>query len=768
MNTRTLILGILLLCISQELTWQTAWANGNEVGNGGTARVCEDKQNASKSIEVYDYWEGQIITHNHLDLGPGNFEQKIQFVLDRLSKLDPYRARRLKRKAEKITSHLDDYLTDVPLYKTEDANAIYNPAYEDEKIKCYEVQFAIRLKKLRGDLKRFQILRDAWNMGVGEALEIARAGMILHEINGEDSILRERDEFRDNTRYFTFVISSDAFGQYTAETYLKLLQDSNRTSRASTLLIEGKHFLSQFLKLNGNQVVSGIQVTDPFAQMINLDFDMSSQLTDSPLMESQQLNLGEISLELPAGTRVGCVGYIDNPIQLNKPIVLNQNNVSLTDPNASMVFHAANRTLDHVYQVILYPDSKFYISGLDKDHSLPTIQLQGQDVHPFLFHPNGACARISLIAHRDRGKAYRFKTINGDVLEFNDFKNDKVLTFNEDEILEYYETNPYTEGIPSGQLKTPSDALWKDPEFTDTAFRLEVGETQIQGNENDHHRTASTGTVSLDLYPIERRDGRFLLGRYYHEGSGKLGRYSREGRAQLSGDRAILLSLAQLPWKTKDDQLHFGYEGGLIRWEDDELRGFQLLDVGSAGVAMRMYPFNNQGIRIDLDASTAIRSTAYISDHDPSRISSEWISHAQKVRGHEFTQYDIKDLITGGRDMESYLVKLNVCYRSPGRTWECNAGGFYRMERLEHRENDDLSPYNSLVNRQPNRWNGYLDMKYYFESNDEKGANNYFFVRAEVDESNLGSELQTFFDPTKSLDQIEKRSSVSTGIGWEW
>ena len=89
MKTLTLILGIVLMGTSLQM----AEAKGNEVGNGGTARACENKSDGTKSLELLDYWEGKIINpRDHLDLGPGTFEQKIQNVLSRLETYDPYRA----------------------------------------------------------------------------------------------------------------------------------------------------------------------------------------------------------------------------------------------------------------------------------------------------------------------------------------------------------------------------------------------------------------------------------------------------------------------------------------------------------------------------------------------------------------------------------------------------------------------------------------------------------------------------------------------------
>lgn len=78
-----------------------------------------------------------------------------------------------------------------------------------------------------------------------------------------------------------------------------------------------------------------------------------------------------------------------------------------------------------------------------------------------------------------------------------------------------------------------------------------------------------------------------------------------------------------------------------------------------------------------------------------------------------------------------------------------------------------ISPYTSLFKDKVERWNGYVDMKFYFDKRDSTyDADNYFFLRAEVDESELGSDLQRLFDPSR--DEMEKRTSLTAGLGWEF
>ncbi len=751
MKKITVMMGLLFLIPAID----HLWANGNEVANGGTARVCEGKQDGTKALELYDYWEGKIIMPSyHVDLGAGSFDQKILHVLDRIARFDPYRAERLRKKANVIFSHLDEYLTDAKLYKTNDGNYTYNPAYEDDKIKCYEVQFAVRLKKLRGEQKRFTIVRDAWNMGDGETREVSRAGMILHEINGEDSILRENDEFRDNTRYFTFVISSDAIGRFTAEDYLKLLKDSNRISNNNTILIEGKHYFPDELKVTGNQVTHGITISDDYAKLINLDFNEGRQL-----MEGLTLTLENISIDIPQWTWVSVVDAYNNEDEWHRP------NIELRDHFEHMVIHTKDRTLNNVGLLAITPQSRFKVT---ESSLLTDIQVQNQWVKPLWFHANGKVRQLELKAPQDTQNGYQFTTETGEVLKFDDFRWDLVLHFNAEEMLVSYDAaSGYDREFGPNQhrknLRSLSDQLWKDPNMTDRLYRLQIGATGVENRNGDRSRNEALPTGSLEFLPADFYDSSYLGASWYREGEGR-----------DATNRALLLQLNRLPWKSPDEKLQFGYRGTLIRYEEDRFRDFESTDVLSAGLAFRLYPLHSSTLRFDLGAEAVVGSEAHIANPDAMRVSSEWRAHAAGLRGASLNEDQVKDVMARVRKTDAYLARLNVCYRTPDKKWECNAGGFYRMEQLNGSPDDRLSPHRGAMNRDTRRWNAYFDLKLYMDRSNSGGdafdgdPNNYFFVRAEMDDSNLGSELQDMFNPDKSMDQLDKRTSLNIGYGWEW
>ena len=100
----------------------------------------------------------------------------------------------------------------------------------------------------------------------------------------------------------------------------------------------------------------------------------------------------------------------------------------------------------------------------------------------------------------------------------------------------------------------------------------------------------------------------------------------------------------------------------------------------------------------------------------------------------------------------------------------CNLGGTYRWDRVSDGRYDELSSYESLLDNHQKRWNAYLDMKYYFDHmNSEGDADNYLFLRADVDDSELGTNLQTLFGGPGSVRNImERRVGLSYGLGWEW
>ncbi len=770
---KTIFLIVGALCWS--FANQQAFADGNNgessVGNGGQARVCENKKTGEKTIELFDYWEGKILTNYNLDIGPGSFENKIHYVLDRLSQFDPYRAARLRSKADKLLSHLEEYMTDYPLYKTNDMNAIHNPNFEDDQTKCYEVTMAIRVNKLRGNLKRFMFVKEAWNLGEGEEQEIVRAGIILHEIIGEDSLLREKDFYRDNTRFFNFGVSSDRFNTYTAQDYLQLLKDSEKVSNISTILIDGKHYLSQGarqLKITGNQVIEGEVIPDFYARVLNLDFETTGEKNTMKLNGAQQLDIGNISLALPHETVLKISSPYFSITDKTLPIILNQDTVSLT---ADIVLQARERTLENIGGVGISPRGIVYVSGKwlpgeswNSKYVPPTsIELQGQSVIPYGFHLNGAVAEIKLSPETTENRRYSFTTVRGETIELNIYHSEKNLVFNEEEMLESYTARTTTidpPGVFSDPIETSFEAQEKDPEITNRFFNIEVGAASVQGKNGDETRAENTRVANLDLITSDHRAGNFSLLRFHlEEGDGKSCRTNFD----------LLRGVGYFS-DFNDSNFQYGINGAVVGIETDKLRGFEAIDAWQIGPSVRFRPFPEQHFSVDVDTTFALKGRAYVSDSSTSRVSPEWVQQAEHIEGGPIKPIRMDEILTSGRNMTTCLVRLNLCYKSIGGHWACDAGGYYKWEQLDEAWHDKLSPYQSLLDKNLERWNAHLGMKYYFDKiNSDYDADNYFFLRADVDDSELGTNLQTLLGgPASTRNIMERRVGLSYGLAWEW
>ncbi|MBI3016448.1 MAG: hypothetical protein HYY62_00375, partial [Deltaproteobacteria bacterium] len=280
-------------------------------------------------------------------------------------------------------------------------------------------------------------------------------------------------------------------------------------------------------------------------------------------------------------------------------------------------------TISSISTVIIFSNGTVELHDSREKRFLPLfIQVQEEKVVPYRFSPNGFVSQIKLSPARDNEIRFRFTTTKGEKITFDDFRNEKVLTFNEEELLEYYVSDAFLAGT-SEPIDTASHIPWKDPDLTEHAFRLEVGQMDIEGkNNNGHRETESIGIIGIDFVPIDLYQSSFLLGRYYHE-----------GRGRFAKDQVTFLASSYHPWQTSDGKWNLGFSGSLLRTEDDKYRGFELVDVAQIGPSLRAYPFEKFPLKIDINATTAIHSETSISERNISRASQEWINHANQVNG---------------------------------------------------------------------------------------------------------------------------------------
>ena len=771
----------------------------SSVGNGGRGRVCLNKQTGEKSIELFDYWYARILDNFYqVDLGPGNYQEKVYYVLERLEKFDPLRAERLRYKADELLANLEHYMTDHPLTKPNDDDAIHTADFGNNEvlfgesdIVCEEVTLALRVKKIRGHVPRFKFIKAGWNFKEGEDQEIVRAGILLHEIVGEDFISRDQDYNRGNTRHFNAEIGSLAFNHYTAEDYLTLLKDSEKISRFSPLFINGKQYMTKGtrtdLQLQGDNILDGEEIPDYYARFLNLDFEM---VTEEPkLNRDQTLQVGEILLDLPQGTVIesepSYAVVSETLLKEKKPFAIrNTDLIIVTSSTNSIVLHARGRTIENISKISLGSSRILYVQGItgwnrDKFPSLTPIEIHGQKIEPYYetygFHLNGALAEMTLSTdypferQGEEYKTYSFKTANNETIDIRALRNNKYLYFNEEELLKYYETGDVRD-YSRQRLATPSDVRKMDPDFTDRGIKVEIGETQIHLQNGKNGTTKNLLSVNLDILTKDNRQMKFRLAGWRYD----VGESSESQRMDLD--------IGDVVGYSQNSGTQWGLNWKALHWELDKLRGFELLDISPIGPAVRFYPLPGEHLRVDLAANTTIRSRAYAYGEESSRVSSEWLQHAQQVSGATFDgkrlgEKRLDEIVIEGRDLRAYQLDLNLCYKSPDGSWMCQLGGSYRWEDFyslngKHGgDHDRLSPYQDSFDKYLKSWNAYVDMKYYFDQMDDPAtdADNFFFLRAEIDDSPLGSNIQKLYGGPGSSNKImEKRTAVTAGLGLEW
>jgi hypothetical protein len=179
---------------------------GGEVGNGGNTVVCFGVFDTISSTELLDYY--QYADTLPYDLGPAftNFNDKVKFVLNRLSRLDPERAKNYQIEASQfvqVTRWVNGSIPQVP-------DSGFVPVPKD----CSIEQTAIQYPANRSDGTRYTVTDDIWD----RLDENNKAGLILHEIVYREEIrLGYTDS--EKARYYNAVISSDQINTMDQNTY---------------------------------------------------------------------------------------------------------------------------------------------------------------------------------------------------------------------------------------------------------------------------------------------------------------------------------------------------------------------------------------------------------------------------------------------------------------------------------------------------------------------------------------------------------------------
>ena len=217
MNSILLTVGVLIASASSALA-------GSE-SHGGKGIACKN----GTTVTLLDYFETAQTTTYNIDLGPnqGNYLDRVNYVLNRLSKIDPVSAARFSARAATFESERK-FVAEAVIKTIADSNDAVNPPAG-----CTEEQFAVQVFNLKPGQARYLINQDLWNA----ADDVNRAGLVLHEIILTDAVNEFSQQNSDNTRYYNGFISSDAMNSVSPSAYLSVIQAADFEESKTKCLI---------------------------------------------------------------------------------------------------------------------------------------------------------------------------------------------------------------------------------------------------------------------------------------------------------------------------------------------------------------------------------------------------------------------------------------------------------------------------------------------------------------------------------------------------
>jgi hypothetical protein len=187
--------------VTALLISQLAFAGGTT--GGGNVVICKDPQTGAESFQLLDYYEAVVIYKKPftIDVGPGAREMdKVFYVLQRLAKKDPERAKMYEDKAK-------TFLGETNWINKKDLPALNDYGHVPlDFSKCRIGQLAIQRPSMIPQVPLYTVRQEYWDQVSTED----RAGLILHEIiYGQAMAMGHKDSI--NSRYFNTLISSKEF-----------------------------------------------------------------------------------------------------------------------------------------------------------------------------------------------------------------------------------------------------------------------------------------------------------------------------------------------------------------------------------------------------------------------------------------------------------------------------------------------------------------------------------------------------------------------------
>ncbi len=188
-------------------------AHGGSTG-GGNVVSCTDPLTNIKTHRLLDYYEAETLMPELLpELGSGRTEmEKVDFVLDRLDKLDPKRAKKYRGVAH-------DFFKNTQFIQNKVLPDINDHGYVPKEPHCVIEQLAVQNISPFPQAKKYIIREEFW-----KKLSIEdRAGLILHEVIYEEAMAMGQKTSR-NSRYFNALMSAKKLETLTATEYADRLE----------------------------------------------------------------------------------------------------------------------------------------------------------------------------------------------------------------------------------------------------------------------------------------------------------------------------------------------------------------------------------------------------------------------------------------------------------------------------------------------------------------------------------------------------------------
>ena len=191
------------------------------VGNGGMLVACSTA--TQSDLSLLDFVEAKLLWNlpeanalTSLASQPSSETTIVTFILNRLEKLDPKRASRLKKEYASFYTEAF-FIQSAILTPTQDDNAIALP------VGCSLMQAVIQVNPELPGEKRFNISQIVWDLL--NPLPIARSGLIMHELLYREAIANGQTTSK-KTRYLNAFLFSEQIESSNVRQYQAILKST--------------------------------------------------------------------------------------------------------------------------------------------------------------------------------------------------------------------------------------------------------------------------------------------------------------------------------------------------------------------------------------------------------------------------------------------------------------------------------------------------------------------------------------------------------------